>query len=210
MRTHPIHRMRNTGQQGNVVITVMISMLLIMLLVASLVEHYLVTESRAVEESLAKVRVYWAMSGHVDYIHSRVMRYARSCTADGQSAFTDAFNEFDFVPGQPSTCNTACDNDLDTPTAKEMIQCFVNDLETDQTADIRTWANYDGNANYSFAIRHLPGSIAGVGEIQFRLVNPGTIALLGDLDQRILPLHVRASLDGVTPPGLTILQYERF
>ncbi len=61
-------------QRGNAVVTVMITMFMITLLVSALVEHFLVAEANAVEESLAKLRVYWAMSGHVDYIYSRVMK----------------------------------------------------------------------------------------------------------------------------------------
>ncbi|MBF8271228.1 MAG: hypothetical protein HW380_333 [Magnetococcales bacterium] len=200
------------NQQGNIIIAVMISMLMITLLVSALIEHFLVAEARAVEESLAKVRVYWAMSGHVDYYLSRVKQYASQCSAGSTipslTNFNTAFNNFIFVAGQHNTCDTTCNATNTATDTQEIIQCILNDLETDKATDIRTWNNYDGNAGYTFAIKHMP-EVAG--KIQFKLVNPGTIAALSGLDARLLPLYVNAKLDEVTPTAtLTVEKYERY
>ena len=60
--------------RGSVVLTVTAVGLFAMLLASGLVNHYAVSEARAVEESLAKVRVYWAAMGHVNYVLSRAWR----------------------------------------------------------------------------------------------------------------------------------------
>lgn len=43
-----------------------------MALCGGLISHFAVAEARAVANSLAKLRVYWAMMGHVDYALSRM------------------------------------------------------------------------------------------------------------------------------------------
>ncbi|CAK0773409.1 hypothetical protein CCP3SC1_60053 [Gammaproteobacteria bacterium] len=53
--------------------TVMVTTLAIMLLVSALIEHYAVNEAKAVDESLARIRIYWAMMGHWNYVASRVL-----------------------------------------------------------------------------------------------------------------------------------------
>ena len=60
-----------TGQEGNILVIIMVMMMVFMLMASLLIEHFAINEARAVEESLAKVRVYWAMSGMVDYALSR-------------------------------------------------------------------------------------------------------------------------------------------
>ncbi|MBF0145954.1 MAG: hypothetical protein HQL84_08585 [Magnetococcales bacterium] len=197
------------GQQGNLLITVMITMVIIALMVSALIQHFIVTEATAVENSLAKVRVYWAMSGHVDYFYSRVAGYKINCTGGTVptlTEFRDSFNGFNFSSGAHNTCDALCNGSNDSSSTLEIIQCFFNNLETNQTDDTRTWGNYDGNAAYTFDIKHLSGTEAG--QIQLKLVNPGTISVLSGLDQYLKPLYVKASIDGTA--ALHIDQFERF
>jgi hypothetical protein len=67
------HRGRTTQRtrKASVLITVTIVSMFSMLLGVSLVTHYAVEEAKQVDESLAKVRVYWAHMGHVDYVLSK-------------------------------------------------------------------------------------------------------------------------------------------
>ncbi|MBF0382718.1 MAG: hypothetical protein HQL69_16980 [Magnetococcales bacterium] len=67
------------SETGSVLITVMITVFVTMLLAASIVNHFAVSEAREIENGLAKVRAYWAMSGVGDYTLSR----ARSEGLDG-------------------------------------------------------------------------------------------------------------------------------
>ena len=58
-------------QRGTTVIALMVVMFLSMLLATGLISHQAVAESRAVDQSLAKARGYWAMVGHLNYLLSR-------------------------------------------------------------------------------------------------------------------------------------------
>jgi len=58
-------------RKASVLITVTIVSMFSMLLGVSLVTHYAVEEAKQVDESLAKVRIYWAHMGHVDYVLSK-------------------------------------------------------------------------------------------------------------------------------------------
>ena len=62
------------SESGNILLTVTLVGLLGMALTGGLISNYAVSEARAVAESLAKIRVYWAMVGHIDYALSRMRR----------------------------------------------------------------------------------------------------------------------------------------
>jgi hypothetical protein len=62
---------KSSKELGSILVSVMVIMVLSMSLVAALIEHFAVTEAQAVEDSLAKIRVHWGMSGMVDYALSR-------------------------------------------------------------------------------------------------------------------------------------------
>lgn len=72
-----VRREKRLKNQGSALVTIIVIMLVIMGIVSALVEHLVVNEVNAVEESLARVRAYWAMVGQVNYILSRV-RYEGS------------------------------------------------------------------------------------------------------------------------------------
>lgn len=57
---------------GNILIVVSFVGLFAMALSGGLITHFAVSEARGVADSLAKLRVYWAMVGHVDYALSRM------------------------------------------------------------------------------------------------------------------------------------------
>ena len=78
--------------RGSAMITVTVIGLFVMLLAASLVNHYAVSEARAVVESLAKLRAYWATMGHINYVLSRTYREGlcggAGCANDADRAVT--------------------------------------------------------------------------------------------------------------------------
>ncbi len=55
-------------QEGTILITVMISMLLIMGIGSALISHFSVTEAKEIEQSLAEVRIRWAMMSELNYM----------------------------------------------------------------------------------------------------------------------------------------------
>lgn len=65
---------KQRSDSGNILLTVTLVGLLGMSLAGGLISNYAVSEARAVSESLAKIRVYWAMVGHIDYALSRMRR----------------------------------------------------------------------------------------------------------------------------------------
>ncbi|MBT4490715.1 MAG: hypothetical protein HOK30_20030 [Rhodospirillaceae bacterium] len=62
---------RKSNQQGYAMLSVTMIGLVAMLGAASLFNHDVVNESRAVEEDLARLRTHWAGMGHVAYALSR-------------------------------------------------------------------------------------------------------------------------------------------
>ncbi len=66
-----LHSFRQRNR-GNILIAVSFIGLFAMALSSGLVGNYAVSEARGVADSLAKLRVYWAMSGHIDYALSRI------------------------------------------------------------------------------------------------------------------------------------------
>lgn len=63
--------MKHHPENGNAILIVLVTMTLIMFLVSSLVDHLATTEAEAISEHLAKIRIYWAMRGRLDYALSR-------------------------------------------------------------------------------------------------------------------------------------------
>ena len=69
----PLHRTyRRT--KGSALITVTLIGLFVMLLAAALVNSFAISEAKAIDESLAKTRIYWAAMGHINYSLSRIRR----------------------------------------------------------------------------------------------------------------------------------------
>lgn len=196
---------RHLHQGGNILITVIIVMLVTTLLAGAIVQHFLVSEARAVEESLAKVRVYWAMSGHANYVHSRARHYINTCgdaTDPTLTNFVTAFNTFSFDPDtEPTTCAsvTACDDAGDTNSTDVIMRCFVEELQNNAD-ETRLWV-YD--SNYTLSIRNAPPLTDSISELQFRLAATGDIAVLNDLGSNFRSLYIQA---GFTSKSLSTLK----
>jgi hypothetical protein len=165
-----------SNQQGSILVTVMVIMVLAMGLVAALIEHFAVAEARAVEESLAKVRVYWGMSGMVDYALSRVRNTPTIVINDG------------------------ADNDNDTAGTKiSLINDFFDELDTD-TGDNDGQYRFTYDTNYMFdftgtTLIHTGNTNAANGDgrltftINLSIPTPNTPSLTG-LDSRTPDLAV--------------------
>ena len=95
-------------ERGNILISVMVLMLLAMLLASALVEHFAVTEARDVEESLARVRSYWALSGMTDHALSRARGAGNLPETDSAKlpAINNYFDELDGDAGDDDNSYT--------------------------------------------------------------------------------------------------------
>ena len=69
-RSSPQHTLGR--DRGTILIAVSFVGIFAMALSSALISHFAVSEARGVADSLAKLRVYWAMVGHVDYALSRM------------------------------------------------------------------------------------------------------------------------------------------
>ncbi len=112
---------RRRRQRGTILIAVSFVGMFAMLLSGGLISHFAVSEARAVANSLAKVRVYWAMVGHMDYALSRMRQQnptAPPFTSDVdlagiQGILLTYFDELDFGSdcrgsSVPSATNSKC------------------------------------------------------------------------------------------------------
>ncbi|MBF0613015.1 MAG: hypothetical protein HQL55_17990 [Magnetococcales bacterium] len=59
------------NQKGNAILVVMLAMVMLMAIAGALTEHMAASESQAIDESLAKIQIYWAMRGQLDFVVSR-------------------------------------------------------------------------------------------------------------------------------------------
>ncbi|MDP6343959.1 MAG: hypothetical protein QF491_10545 [Alphaproteobacteria bacterium] len=135
------------GDRGTVLIAVSFVGIFAMALCAALISSYAVSEARAVEDSLAKLRVYWAMMGHVDYALSR----ARGHVAETPSVIG---------PGQASLCDTATATPdtracVDDPDSVSSVAIFLGELATgadckggDVSDPCATWSYANTSAQY--------------------------------------------------------------
>ena len=147
-------------EQGNIIITIMIVMFLSMLAASGLISHNAVTEARAIEQSLVKVRAYWAMMGHVNYILSR----ARTKGSDGVG------NElcYENVEGAGAWCTGS-----DDTKKKDALEQFV--VATGEIGNIKEWSYDKNNGNFKIKTEI---SVADVDDS----VNDGKIKITSKLN----------------------------
>ena len=138
--------------RGNVLIVVSFVGLFAMALSGGLISHYAVSEARGIADSQAKLRVYWAMVGHIDYALSR-MRQEHQAGAgwpsdlgeDGiQGVLLGYLDELDYGPNRncrgktvKSTENSRCSVWLYHPDDGEEHDGYQN-LNPDQDVPDRS------------------------------------------------------------------------
>ncbi|NGZ29243.1 MAG: hypothetical protein G8345_20445 [Magnetococcales bacterium] len=67
---------------GNALLIVMLAMVLLMGIASAMVEHSATNEANAINESLARIQVHWAMVGQMNYMASRANVLTASNPAD--------------------------------------------------------------------------------------------------------------------------------
>ena len=145
-RSHFPHKiLRRT--KGSALITVTLIGLFVMLLAAALVNHHASTEAKAIAESLAKTRIYWASMGHINYALSRISRQG--------------------------LCGGACvrddDGTLDTSdyltNRADNLRRYLAEINT--SGDLRKW-DYDGGYifNLTATVADGPGTTPNDGRVR--------------------------------------------
>lgn len=190
-------------QQGNIIITVLIVLLLAMIIGSGLVNHLLVSESRAVNESLAKRQVYWAMKGYQNYFFSRAKQiYNYLEVPQNPILFTGYGYHIDFDPSDDSPSATdflGKFNGFVTPETQpdcteikdsdDLLACIHQEF-MDSSLDV-----WDYGTNYSFQIEILFITDANGQKMEIDLSDSDSIPSLSGLDNRMRNLVSVSELD---------------
>ena len=196
-------------QRGNIMAMVMMAIIIIMFLVSTLINHYLVTESRAVDQSLAKIRIYWAMIGHWNYVASRGLNILQPpsddpASCDGVQNCYEFFNYFRAATdNQINDSNkfycqqNNCGSDMDPAktNAPDLVNVLENELSqgTGAASYTRKWIYEDASPNYWFVITNqfftpLNQNMA----LGLFLTSKGAIPVLDNL-VNVYPLYTESS-----------------
>ncbi|MBF0107919.1 MAG: hypothetical protein HQL76_01910 [Magnetococcales bacterium] len=167
-------------------------------LIAYLFDHLLYLETMAVETSLARVRIYWAMAGQGNYFLSRLkwrVGTLDEASTPQFSAVQTALATFDFDQQVPSECATAID-------AAMIIRCIWDEVAPYEAQNILVW---DYGPGYRLPIQVSRGN--GVGDILFSLAQGAA----GDngpiLQSRLIAgngLQVSFALDGANGQSASV------
>ena len=182
----------------------------VMLIASTVVNNLIVAESEAVEESLAKIRVYWAARGHIDYALSRI-RVTGTCNPECNAPANDGLA----LPTQP-----------DDGTGILTLDNRANGLRTPlrelyNTPTARSWDYNEygrdpttGRPNYRLTLQHTVEEIGGVDDdgnlkLTLTLTGVGAITSLQGLPSRVRRVEYQICLavpcDADGPPGPTNL-----
>lgn len=163
---------QQSQESGNVMITIMVVMVLVMALVSTLVDHYLMNEARNIEESLAKVRVYWAMQGTANYVLSRAHHSSSNLPEDDS--------------GKRNNLNTYFEE--------------LDSTETEQSYTYDYTIDPDSPPNYSLTIKgvaekHPDNQEDGTVDngriiLSMSLASTGSLELISDLPNQLQALNI--------------------
>ena len=202
---------RKPYSSGNVLIAVTLIGTFIMLIAGTIVNNLLVSEAEAVEESLAKSRVYWAARGHMDYALSRIQDVG-VCTPSGDCLSDDGA---DFPEDQqPDDGTIALSSPLDN--RADSLRTYLRELYGGEgpNQEARHW-NYDeydqasDTDRYRLSMQHTikvaeGGSTAdGYLRVTIGLTDVGSFERLQGLNNRIRPLQYDVCIGAPTGTSVT-------
>ncbi len=181
-----------------------------MLIAATIVNNLVVAEAEAIEESLAKSRIYWAARGHMDYALSRVRE-------DGVCNFNEllgrgtcsANDGADFPVGQqPDDGSRALSAPLDN--RADSLRTYLRELYNKGEARDWDYDEYDQIADsdrYRLSIQHTVkvaeegSTVDGYLRVTMELTGVGSIESLQGLPNRVRPVEFDVCLGA--PRGQT-------
>ena len=180
-----------------------------MLIAGTIVNNLLVSEAEAVEESLAKSRVYWAARGHMDYALSRIQNIGicrTSCVnGDGSDLSADQ---------QPDDGTTALSSPLNN--RADSMRTYLREIygREGPNQQARNW-NYDeydqasDTDRYRLSMQHTvevaeDGSdVDGYLRVTIALTGVGTTESLQGLPNRVRPVQFDICLGSPVGTSLT-------
>ena len=180
-----------------------------MRIAGTIVNNLLVSEAEAVEESLAKSRVYWAARGHMDYALSRIQNIGicrTSCVnGDGSDLSADQ---------QPDDGTTALSSPLNN--RADSMRTYLREIygREGPNQQARNW-NYDeydqasDTDRYRLSMQHTvevaeDGSdVDGYLRVTIALTGVGTTESLQGLPNRVRPVQFDICLGSPVGTSLT-------
>ena len=189
---------------GNALIAVTFIGTFIMLIASTIVNDLMLSEVEAVEESLAKTRIYWASRGHLNYALSRIKKEG---VCDEVSGGCTADDGVDFPAGQQPDDKTRrilipLNNRADS------LRTYLRELYNGD--GVRNW-NYDQTPDtdrYRLSMQHTVevaengSAVDGYLRVTITLVKTGTIGSLQGLKTRVRPVQIDVCLG--SPKGTSI------
>ena len=201
---------RTSQPPGNALIAVTFIGMFIMLIASTVVNNLMLSEVEAVEESLAKTRIYWASRGHLDYALSRIKSEG---TCDEASGGCTADDGVDFPSGQQPDDNTRPIL-LPLNNRADSLRTYLRELYND--GGVRNW-NYDQTPDtdlYRLSLQHTVevaengSTVDGYLRVTITLVKTGTIGSLQGLRTRVRPVQIDVCLGAAEGDTLTSCRKE--
>ena len=214
-------------QRGSIMLAVFFLMILLALLASSLVNHFVTNEADAIAKSLVRVRAYWAMAGHANFVASRTRSFVETIidvplTPPTVEEVQTAIGVFDYDGLVPTDCPNVLANTPDAD-ADDVLHCIFDELDSlDGAADDSVIWSYD---YYSLTIENRNGQDGAgtdvLGTFGFVLTgtgtgtaNPGgtvppTVANVANI---VRALHVLQSLspDQTNPPVANLVMFSDY
>ncbi|MBF0146292.1 MAG: hypothetical protein HQL85_08920 [Magnetococcales bacterium] len=167
-------------------------------LIAYLYDHLLYLETVAVEQSLARVRIYWAMVGKGNYFLSRLKWRIYELDEESSPQFSAvqiALGTFAFDQLTPSDCATSTE-------AAMIIRCIWDEVAPYSSQNILVW---DYGPGYRLPIQVSKGG--NVGKVLISLAQ-GAVSDNGPvLQSRLIAgngLQMSFALDGVNGQSASV------
>ena len=185
-----------------------------MLIAATIVNNLLVSEAEAVEESLAKTRVYWAARGHMDYALSRI-RPIGVCVRSGNEEPICSANDGEDFPAeqQPDDGTRPLSPNFDN--RADSLRFILRELYGGEgpNQEARHWNynEYDQASDtdrYRLSMQHTVqvaedgSTVDGDLRVTIALTDVGSIEALQGLPNRVRPVQFDVCLG--SPPGTSL------
>ena len=202
---------RTAHSSGNVLIAVTLIGTFIMLIAATIVNNLMVSEAEAIEESLAKSRVYWAARGHIDYVLSRI-RNVGVCTPSLDCLANDG-EDFP-ADQQPDNGTRPLSSPLDN--RADTLRTYLRELYGGDgpNQEARNWNynEYDQETDadrYRLSIQHTVkvaedgSNVDGYLRVTLALTAVGSFDALQGLPKRVRPIQFDVCIGAKTGTTLT-------
>ena len=200
---------RANHSSGNVLIAVTLIGTFIMLIAGTIVNNLLVSEAEAVEESLAKSRVYWAARGHMDYALSRIQAIGiceTSCLSNDGLDFPAEQQPDDGTRVLSSPINNRADSlrthlrELYEGEGPNQEARHWNYNEYDQSSDTD---RYRLSMQHTVQVTQEGNDVDGYLRVTIALTDVGSIETLQGLPNRVRPIQYDVCIGAPAGTSLT-------